>query len=156
LASEQNTMKQHRRTSQNDDAFYHEQTEPMLPDITALIPRSALPRESWISRLMRAIGAFFSFVVKKINQCLSLALTVLLLLLFTRFIFHFFSISSSQFASWMLLLSAPLVAPFNGLLPSLPYAGYSIDVSTLIAIIVYALAVTIARQFLKILASGPG
>jgi uncharacterized protein YggT (Ycf19 family) len=154
LASEQNTMKQHRRTSQNDDAFYHEQTEPMLPDITAPIPRSALPRESWISRLMRAIGAFFSFVVKKINQLLALALTVLLL--FTRFILHFFSISSSQFASWMLLLSAPLVAPFNGLLPSLPYAGYSIDISTLIAIIVYALAVTIARQFLKILAAGPG
>jgi uncharacterized protein YggT (Ycf19 family) len=149
-------MKQHRRTSQNDSAFYHEQTEPMVPDITAPIPRSALLRESWISRLMRAIGAFFSFVVKKINQLLALALTVLLLLLLTRFIFHFFSISSSQFASWMLLLSAPLVAPFNGLLPSLPYAGYSIDISTLIAIIVYALAVTIARQFLKILASGPG
>jgi uncharacterized protein YggT (Ycf19 family) len=149
-------MKQHRRTSQNDSAFYHEHTEPMLPDITVPIPLSALPHESWISRLMRAIGAFFSFLIKKINQLLALALTVLLLLLFTRFILHFFSISSSQFSSWMLLLSAPLVAPFNGLLPSLPYDGYSIDVSTLIAIIAYALAVTIARQFLKVLAAGPG
>ena len=149
-------MKHHRRTSQNDSAFYHENTEPMFPDITAPIPRSALPRESRICRLMRAIGAFLSFMIKKINQLLTLALTVLLLLLFTRFILHFFSISSSQFASWTLLLSAPVVAPFNGLVPSLPYDGYRIDVSTLIAIIVYALAVTIARQFLKILAAGPG
>src|SRR5215469_9605556 len=117
-------MKHHRHTSQNDSAFYHEQTEPMFPDITAPIPRSALPRESWISQFMRAIGAFFSFMVKKISQLLALALTVLVLVLFARFIFHFFSISSSQFASWVLLLSAPLVAPFNGLLPSLPYAGY--------------------------------
>ena len=94
-------------------------------------------------------------MIKKINQLLALALTVLVLLLFTCFIFHFFSISSSQFASWMLLLSAPLVTPFNGLVPLLPYDGYSIDISTLIAIIVYTLAVTIARQFLKVLASGP-
>ena len=148
-------MKQHRRTSQNSSAFYHEHTEPMFPDITAPIPRSALPRESWIRRLMHAIGAFFSFMIQKINQLLALALTVLLLLLFIRFAFHFFSISQSQFASWIFLLSAPVVAPFNGLLPSLPYDGYSIDVSTLIAIIVYALAVTIARQFLKVLAAGP-
>ena len=95
-------------------------------------------------------------MIQKINQLLALALTVLLLLLFIRFAFHFFSISQSQFASWIFLLSAPVVAPFNGLLPSLTYAGYSIDVSTLIAIIVYALAVTIARQFLKVLAAGPG
>jgi len=115
-------MKQHRRTSQNDSAYYNENTEPMFPDITAPIPRSALPRESWVRRLMHAIGAFFSFMIQKINQLLALALTVLLLLLFIRFIFHFFSISQSQFASWIFLLSAPVVVPFNGLLPSLPYA----------------------------------
>jgi hypothetical protein len=50
-------------------------------------------------------------------------------------------------------LSAPLIAPFaSRSLPALPYNGFIIDVSTLIAIVVYALGVTIVRQFLKVLA----
>jgi len=50
-------------------------------------------------------------------------------------------------------LSAPLVVPFrSNLLPALPYNGFTIDVSTLIAIVAYALGVTIVRQFLKVLA----
>jgi len=48
-------------------------------------------------------------------------------------------------------LSAPLVAPFENLVPSLPYNGYSIDTSTLIAILAYALAVRLYAIFLKIL-----
>jgi uncharacterized protein YggT (Ycf19 family) len=100
---------------------------------------------------MHAIGAFFTAIINKINQLLSFALAVLLLLLFTRFILRFFGLSLSQFAYWVFLLSTPLVAPFNNLLPPLSYDGYIIEVSTLVAIIVYALAVTIARQFLKVL-----
>ncbi len=45
-----------------------------------------------------------------------------------------------------------LVAPFENLLPPLPYNGYTIDVSTLIAILVYAIGITVVRQFLKVLA----
>ncbi len=100
---------------------------------------------------MRAIGAFFTAIINKIDQLLSFALAVLLLLLFTRFILRFFGLSLSQFAYWVFLLSTPLVAPFNNLLPPLSYDGYIIEVSTLVAIIIYALAVTIARQFLKVL-----
>lgn len=100
---------------------------------------------------MHAIGAFFTAIINKINQLLSFALAVLLLLLFTRFILRFFGLSLSQFAYWIFLLSTPLVAPFNNLLPPLSYDGYIIEVSTLVAIIVYALVVTIARQFLKVL-----
>ena len=100
---------------------------------------------------MRAIGAFFTAIINKIDQLLSFALAVLLLLLFTRFILRFFGLSLSQFAYWVFLLSTPLVAPFNNLLPPLSYEGYIIEVSTLVAIIIYALAVTIARQFLKVL-----
>jgi uncharacterized protein YggT (Ycf19 family) len=100
---------------------------------------------------MRAIGAFFTAIINKIDQLLSFALAVLLLLLFTRFILRFFGLSLSQFAYWVFLLSTPLVAPFNNLLPPLSYDGYIIEVSTLVAIIVYALVVTIARQFLKVL-----
>ncbi len=100
---------------------------------------------------MRAIGAFFTAIINKIDQLMSFALAVLLLLLFTRFILRFFGLSLSQFAYWVFLLSTPLVAPFNNLLPPLSYDGYIIEVSTLVAIIVYALVVTIARQFLKVL-----
>jgi len=102
-------------------------------------------------RLLHAIGAFFTAVINKINQLLSFALAVLLLLLFTRFLLRFFGLTLSQFAYWVFLLSTPLVAPFNNLLSPLSYDGYIIEVSTLVAIIVYALVVTIARQFLKVL-----
>ena len=134
--------------------FYNEVTEPVLPTTTEPIPRIALPHESWIHRVLRGMGAFFSAIINKINQILALALAVLLLLFFTRFILYFFHLSStsgSLFSYWVFLLSTPLVAPFENLLPTLPYNGYAIDVSTLIAILVYALGITIIRQFLKVL-----
>lgn len=145
-----------RRRSTNRSMFYSEITEPMLPTITTPMPRVALPHESWISRALRAIGAFISAIIRKVNQLLALALAVLLLLLFTRFIlyfFHFSSSSGSSFVYWVFFLSTPLVAPFENLFPTLPYNGYSIDVSILIAIVAYALGVTIVRQFLKVLAA---
>ena len=106
-------------------------------------------------RVVRGIADFVTFLIKKINQLLALALAVLLLLLFTRFLLYFFHLTTSQFSYWVFLLSTPLVAPFQNLLPSLPYQGYTIDVSTLIAIVVYALGVTIVRQFLKLLVVRP-
>ena len=145
-----------RRRSANRATFYSEITEPMLPAITTPMPRVALLRESWISRALRAIGAFISALIRKVNQLLALALAVLLLLLFTRFIldfFHFSSSSGSSFAYWVFFLSTPLVVPFKYLLPSLPYNGYSIDDSILIAIVAYAWGVTIVREFLKVLAA---
>jgi len=123
--------------------------------VTAPIPRVALPHESWFVRMLRAIGRFIAAIIKKINQLLALGLSVLLLLLFTRFALYFFSLKSSLFSAWVFQLSAPLVFPFNNLLPPLPFYGYTIDVSTLIAIIVYTLAVTIVRQFLKVLVARP-
>lgn len=148
-------MKRRGRRSANHPIFYNEVTEPMLPPITTPIPRVALPHESWISRAFRGIGAFFSAIIRKVNQLLALALAVLLLLLFTRFVLHFFNFSSSgsSFSYWVYYLSAPLVAPFaSPSLPALPYNGFTIEVSTLIAIVAYALGVTIVRQFLKVLA----
>ena len=150
-------MKRRKRASANYYAFHNEATEPMLLNITTPMPRFALPRESWITRAMRGIGTFFAAIIKKINQLLALGLAVLLLLLFIRFILYFFhfSIEGSSlqplFSYWVFFLSAPFVAPFENLAPSLPYYGYSIDTSTLIAILAYALGVAFVRQFLKIL-----
>jgi uncharacterized protein YggT (Ycf19 family) len=132
-------------------------TEPILPNITTPIPRFALPHESWIQRVSRGLGTFFSTIINKVNQLLALSLAVLLLLLFTRFILYFFHFSSSggqlSFSYWVFLLSTPLVVPFQNMPSALPYNGYTIDVSTLIAILVYAIGITIVRQFLKVLAA---
>ena len=153
-------MKRRRRKSSNYYAFYNEATEPMLAGITTPMPRFALPRASWIRRALRGTGTFLAAIINKINQLLALALAVLLLLLFTRFILYFFhfSVGSSSlqppfpyFSYWVFFLSAPFVAPFENLAPSLPYNGYSIDTSTLIAILAYALGVAFVRRFLKIL-----
>ena len=153
-------MKRRQPEPVNYYAFYNEATEPMLSNITTPMPRIALPRESWITRALRGMGTFFAAIIKKINQLLALGLAALLLLLFTRFILYFFhfSVGNSSlqppfpyFSYWVFFLSAPLVAPFENLVPSLPYNGYSIDTSTLIAILAYALGVTIVRHFLKIL-----
>ena len=143
------------RKSKNRYTLYSAVTEPMLPGITAPIPRIALPHETWIRRTLHGIGTFFASFIKKINQLLALALAVLLLLLFTRFVLYFFHLTTSQFSYWAFLLSSPLVSPFENLLPSLPYKGYTIEISTLIAILAYALGVSILRQFLKLLVVRP-
>jgi hypothetical protein len=150
-------MKRRRRQSVNSYLFYNEATEPVLPTptITSQMPRIALPRESWIQRVSRGLGNFFSAIINKINQLLALVLAVLLLLLFIRFILFFFHYSGSDgllsFTYWVFFLSTPLIVPFKNLLPALPYYGYTIEVSTLIAILAYALGITIVRQFLKVL-----
>lgn len=130
---------------------YGTNTDPTLFSVTAPIPISHLPHESWLQRGGRAIKYFVIALVRKVNQLLGLALSVLLLLLFTHFLLNFFGISTSLFAYWITLLSTPLLLPFNNLLPPLPYGGYMIDISTLIAIVVYIMAVAIVRQFLKVL-----
>ena len=143
------------RKLKNQYALYSAVTEPALPSITTPIPRIALAHESWMRRALHGIADFFAFLIKKINQLLALGLAVLLLLLFARFILSFFHLTGSQFSSWVFLLSTPLITPFENLLRPLPYRGYTIDVSTLIAILVYALGVTIVRQFLKLLIVRP-
>ena len=142
-----------RRRKDDPYRLYNESTEPILASITQPIPLSAYQqqRPSWLQRAIRGIGSFFAAIINKINQLLALALAVLLLLLFTRFILLFFNLTLSDFAHWVFLFSTPLVTPFEHLIPALPYDGYVIDISTLISIVAYALAVTIVRQFLKVL-----
>ncbi len=141
-------MSRYRRT------FYHDDTtEPILPDGTGPLPASYFPRESRTSRFARGIRNFFSSLINKINQLVALALTILLLLLFARFILHFFTITLSQFAQWVYLITGPFAAPFNGLHPPLNYNGYSIDISILVAMLVYIVLAIILRRFLSILAT---
>ena len=148
-------MKRQQRRSADHYSLYNAVTEPLLPPITTAIPPIALPHESWLQRVFHGLGTFLSFIIHKVNQLLALALATLLLLLFSRFILKFFNFSSVggsySFSHWVFYLSTPLVIPFQNM-PSLPYNnGFIIEVSTLIAILVYAIAITIVRQFLKVL-----
>ncbi len=148
-------MKLRRRQTADRYSLYNDATEPILTTITTPMPRIALPHKSWLQRVLHGLGTFFSAIINKVNQLLALALAVLLLLLFTRFLLSFFHFSSScgsfSFSYWVYFLSTPLVIPFQNMLPALPYNGYSIEVTTLIAILVYAIGITIIRQFLKVL-----
>ena len=93
---------------------------------------------------------FIVAVIRKINQLLALTLAVVLVLLITRFLLTLFALKSSLFAQWVYWFSTPLGLPFNNFLPTLPYAGYMIDLSTLAAIIAYIVVVSLLRQFLKL------
>ncbi len=147
-------MKRQWRQPADHYSLYNDATEPMLSTITTPMPRIFLLRESWLHRVFRSLGTFFSVIINKVNQLLALALAVLLLLLFTRFILSFFHFSISggpfSFSYWIFFLSTPLVVPFQNMLPALPYYGNSIEVTTLIAILVYTMGITVIRQFLKV------
>jgi uncharacterized protein YggT (Ycf19 family) len=149
-------MKRRRRQSADRYLLYNDVTEPMLSNFTTPIPRIELPRESGVQRILRGLGTFFSAIINKVNQLLALVLAALLLLLFTRFILTYFDFSRNggplSFAHWIFLLSTPLEVPFQNLLPAIPFNGYLIDVSTLVSILVYAIGITVVRQFLKVLA----
>jgi uncharacterized protein YggT (Ycf19 family) len=144
--------KEHSRQRKVDDfTLYNDNTEPILPTATAPLPANYLYlRESWFKRFLRGVGMFIAAVIRKINQLLALALAVAFVLLATRFLLTLFALKTSLFAQWMYWLSAPLTLPFNHFLPNLPYNGYSIDLSTLAAIVAYIVVVTLLRQFLKL------
>lgn len=135
----------------NNNTIHNQTTDPLLASVTKPIPAIHLMPESRSHHFWRGVGQFFATIVRKINQLLGFALAILLLLLFTRFILHFFEINTSLFANWVYLITSPLVYPFDNLAPALPYNGYSIDITTLIAIIVWTIAVIIVRQFLRVL-----
>jgi len=147
-----------RNEAENYPVLYNQNTETVFTGITSPLPIGAFPQLSRWQRLLRGIGNFFIAVVRKINQFLMFALIVLLLPLLTRFLLHFFGIHNMDvnlFTQWTFMLSDPLIAPFDHLFAPLPYQGYSIDVTTTIAIVVYTVSVIIVRQFLKLLVSRP-
>jgi uncharacterized protein YggT (Ycf19 family) len=131
-------------------AFYQDTTEPALPmiPITTPIPRYLLPRESRTWQARRGIRKFFAAIISFINFLLALALTLTLLLLFTRFLLNCAHLMF-PYSSWILRISAPIVAPFARYLPTLTLARYSVDLPTLVTMCACLLAVLIVRGTLK-------
>ncbi len=147
-----------RNEAENYQVLHNQNTEPVFIDMTAPIPIGAFPQESGWQRFLRGFGNCCKAIVRKINQMLTFALIVLLLILLTRFLLHLFGIATgvNLFTQGLFIISDPLVAPFDHLFAPLLYQGFSIDITTLISIVVYTVSVVIVRQFLKLLVSKPG
>ncbi len=133
-------------------SVHNQNTDPMMRSVMAPIAAPFVIRETRGQRFQRGVKNFFAAVFRKLNQLIGLGLVVLLLLLGTRFLLNFFEITTSVFTDWIHLLTAPLVYPFENLAPAIPWNGFSIDVTTLIAIVVWTVAIVIVRQFIHLLA----
>ncbi len=139
----------------NEDSTLHsmhnQATDPHMRSVTTPLSTPFVLKETRGQRIQRTTKSVFAAIVRKINQLIGLGLAVLLLLLFTRFLLNFFEITTSVFTGWIHVLTDPLVYPFENLVPSLPFNGFSIDVTTLVAIVVWTIAVMLVRQFIRIL-----
>lgn len=76
------------------------------------------------------------FITKSIN----VVFTIVEVLLLFRFILKLFSANrSAPFVRWMYETSQPLLAPFENIFPTVVESGIVIEMSTLFAIMVYAM-----------------
>ena len=158
-------MSQSPQSPQQDDdfspfwqpAWHGEQTQPFVVRSTAPIPslqysqHMPTPPETRSQRFQRQMRIFFKAVLRRVYQLLALALTVDLLLLLSRFALHFFGITTSIFTSWVYLITNPIVYPFENLVAPIPYNGFNIDVTTIIAAVASTIVFFIVRRLLRIL-----
>lgn len=123
---------------------------PLAPSRQNRASRSILHKE----RDQR--GSLFVDVINRFSALLGLVSTLLFLLLLARFLLTLFQLSLGQFSFWVNELSAPLVTPFGAFLYTVPSssASYIIDVSTIVAIVVYGIGFALVRGFLKLLIEG--
>ncbi|MFA5962057.1 MAG: YggT family protein [Parcubacteria group bacterium] len=85
-----------------------------------------------------------------IRTIVNIIVGVIEFLLSLRFIFKFFAVNSSTpFVAWLYGSTASLVAPFARILPNLNIGGFVIDITTLVALIVYALAGYLLMEILS-------
>lgn len=86
-----------------------------------------------ITTLIYAVSALISFV------------------LIFRILFKFFAASPySPFVAWTYTVSGNLVAPFGGIIPSLPLGGGALlDFPAIISVIVYLIALKILEEILE-------
>ena len=76
-----------------------------------------------------------------LKRIINAILSIIELVLFARLFFILFKVGhSSQFAAWIYKISGFLVAPFENILDPFKIGSAVFDLSTLIALVVYAIA----------------
>ena len=96
------------------------------------------------------LAELLAVVMTIIYHLLGVASAIISLLLIARFVLTFFHLSLGDFSAWVNLLSTPLVAPFgNWLIHTSSTIVHTVDVSTVIAFLVYAVGFALLRGLLK-------
>jgi serine/threonine protein kinase len=124
------------------------QTQMMMPPVQQAAP----PRRSFASRSARAIDNVFIGILSFLNGMLNLIGTLVTLLLLARCLLTFFHLNLGDFSSWVYNLSNSLAAPFGYLLVPIHASAtttYTLDVSTIVAIVVYAIIIGIVSGILR-------
>jgi uncharacterized protein YggT (Ycf19 family) len=104
---------------------------------------------------MRQSYAFVSRSLYGVAQLVSLALVIVEGLLIVRIALLLLAANpDAGFSSWIYGLTAPLVAPFQGVFPSIGSGGQSIvlDTAAILAMIVYAILARIVEAVLRLFA----
>ncbi len=158
-------MSQSPKSPEQDDDFstpwqpswHGMQTQPFVVratrPVSSLQPSQQLPTSSdtHSQHFRRRVQIFFKAVLRKVYQLLALALIIDLLLLFSRFMLHFFGITTSIFTSWAYQVTNPIIYPFDNLVSPIAYNGFSIDITTIIAAAASIVVFMIVRRLLQIL-----
>ncbi len=136
-------------------ALYSEDTDPGFVNVTAPIPGYHLTPETRGQRVWRVTRNWLFLAARKINQLLTFALNVLLLILFIRLLLIGFRLTTSLFTGWIYRLTTPFIIPFENFMPALHYGGFVIDLSTIAAMIAYVILVILVRRFFVVLFARP-
>ena len=79
-------------------------------------------------------------MLRIIGFIIDVLLSIAEVLLGLRLIFKFLHVNAAApFVAWVYGATAPLVAPFNGIMPNIKLSGFVIDSGTVAAIAVYTL-----------------
>ena len=100
------------------------------------------PSFATVSRSLSSLSQLVSVVLALIEGLLIMRIVLLLLA----------ANPDAGFSSWIYGLSAPLVAPFQGVFPSIGGWGHLLDMSAILAIVVYAIIARVAETVLRLLA----
>lgn len=86
------------------------------------------------------------------NRVLNLILSIIETLLGLRFLFLLFGANpGAPIVASILDLTAPLIAPFSGIFPSTSFGQFTIDWTTLVAMLAYAIIASLIATLLRTL-----
>jgi uncharacterized membrane protein len=107
-------------------------------------------------QVTRDVAAERRMGMSQVNQILFTILSILEIMLGLRFVLKFIAANAaSGFAAFMYGITKPLIAPFVGLVSTPKSGGTILEVTTLIAMAVYALLFWIVVRVIRVLVDRP-
>jgi serine/threonine protein kinase len=141
-----------RRADSNASSTEFAPQSTAAKQIQIMAPVSATPREPVLRKGLHLVDKILIVIFTATYHLLGIASALLFLLLAARFVLTFFHLSLGAFSSWVIALSAPIVAPFGNMLVAVhpsSAGNYMIDVSAIVAFLVIAIAIALIRGLIK-------